>query len=83
MKLFFFLFIVEILVARCLQGGVTHELKFDFSINSCESPDSANVTVIVEGMVSLICLWQNHEIKLCTHRRLRPFRKSFKSGQIP
>ena len=62
-----FSFFVEILVARCLQGGVFHELEFDFSINSCESPDSANVTVIVEGTVSLICLWQKQEHKLFTH----------------
>ena len=36
-------------MSRCLTGGVTHELVFDISINSCESPDSGNVTVIVEG----------------------------------
>ena len=38
-------------MSRCLTGGVTHELVFDISINSCESPDSGNVTVIVEGTV--------------------------------
>ena len=39
-------------MSRCLTGGVTHELVFDTSINSCESPDSGNVTIIVEGTVS-------------------------------
>ena len=43
---------LDILVSRCLTGGVTHELVFDISINSCESPDSGNVTIIVEGTVS-------------------------------
>ena len=47
-------FFAEILVARCLQGGVTHDLVFDFSLNSCETPDSGNITIIVEGAVSLI-----------------------------
>ena len=52
MKVYLFLFFLDILVSRCLTGGVTHELVFDISINSCESPDSGNVTVIVVGTVS-------------------------------
>ena len=75
---YLFWFFLDILVSRCLTGGVTHELVFDISINSCESPDSGNVTIIVEGTVSqltigtvnslLLKFWQqkqhknNHEI---------------------
>ena len=43
--------IVEILVARCLQADVTHELMFDLDITNC--PDSANITISVEGTVSV------------------------------